>query len=727
MATKQIKSLVQFSRGTSVVLANLATPIPDGVVVFSIDDGAFKIGDGITMYTALPILFTYSDLVSAQGGISNLFQEPVVNDNGKIAVIKFDQMTNKVYYGVSDVTLASLLASVSQLESENTAQDTAIASLMNYALSIDAGINTAPDNNIVTINNRRYSNSGMSIDGMRTQIENLSAFTPGSHLLEPVFYADVNKTNEVDKENLLDNNTYYIDIKGFNNAATSVTYSLTAANSNVVITQIEGSLFSFQLNNLTGMTKDNVPFALIIGINNQNGSSPMKKAIGCKAYYRRIITGIYGGVSNERFESIASDNSGNIICVGFTVSEGQGGAPYGDALIVKFDSELNIVARKVYGGTLSDGFKDVATDSSGNIYAVGWEYSEGSTSQDCLVVKFDSNLNILITKRYYGASGEFFFNLCISGTNLYIVGTSHSEGLASPTYSNALIVKFDTSLNILARKRYGGASGSSVFTSVDTDTSGNVYAVGYTLSEGSGGSNYGDALIVKFDSDLNILARKIYGGAGDDYFEAVVIDRSDNVYCSGSTYSEGIGSPTYSNALIIKFDNSLNIIGRKIIGSTSYDTFRELSVDSLGNVYAVGTITLNTYGLGCIIKFDSGLNVLSSKVFGGVLDDSIYDVCIYNDHIYVSGNTLNTLFGGTTYGDSLIVRMSSEFPVGTFIGTTTDVISFYDFDVESYMSNSNLTLVTSALTLANSTLTLTNITTLTLAASNISYTREVLN
>ena len=116
MSVLQIKSMVAFTRGSSLLWNALATPIPAGVVAFSIDDGAFKLGDGVTTFANLPSLFTYADLVSAQGGVSGYFAQPDIVDNGKIVVIALDASTSTMKYAVSNVSLASLLTSIDALE-----------------------------------------------------------------------------------------------------------------------------------------------------------------------------------------------------------------------------------------------------------------------------------------------------------------------------------------------------------------------------------------------------------------------------------------------------------------------------------------------------------------------------------------------------------------------------------------------------------------------------------
>jgi hypothetical protein len=206
---------------------------------------------------------------------------------------------------------------------------------------------------------------------------------------------------------------------------------------------------------------------------------------------------------------------------------------------------LNKLAGKRYGGTANDTFYSVTVDSSGNVYAVGNTASEGSNGE-AFIIKFDSSLNKLAGKRYGGTGGDYFNGVTIDTSgNVYAVGYTASEGSGS---HDALIIKFDSSLNKLAGKRYGGTA-SDVFYKITIDSSNNIYVVGNTSSEGSG--NY-DALIIKFDSNLNKLAGKRYGGSGIDYFYDVVIDGSGNIYAVGRTTSESVGD----EALITKFPSN---------------------------------------------------------------------------------------------------------------------------------------------------------------------------
>ena len=713
MSITQVKSMVQFSRAGNLVWSAMTSILPVGVVSFSIDDGAFKLGDGVTPYNQLPVLFTYGELISAQGGVSGLFEEPVIAQNGKIVVVTFDVGSNTTMYAVSDTSLAQLLTDLGTIETTNSGQDTAIAELLAIALGLDAGINTGGDNNIITIQNRRYSNSGTTVAGAQAQISSAITFVPGSHMEEVEFYTGADKLTKVNKLNLTDGGTYYVDIVGFNNNTGTVVYELTTTNTNVTITNISGGLFSVRFNGLTqNGTYDEVPVVLVASVDDGTGNSTVKKAVACLVMRQRIIAAVYGGASSDQFYGVAVDSSNNIICAGNTGSEGDGNPSYYDALVVKFDSNLALIARKRYGGSSNDYFKAVAVDSSNNIICAGYTSSEGTAGDDALVVKFDSSLAIIARKRYGGSSNDQFKAVVVDSSNHIIcAGYTASEGTAG----DALVVKFDSSLGIVARKRYGG-SGAEEFNTVTIDNADNIICAGWTISEGSGAN---EALVVKFDSSLAIIARKRYGGTSGDYFYAVAVDGLNNIICAGNTSSEG----TAGDALVVKFDSNLDLIARKRYGGSGNDIFISVAVDSSNNIICAGyTSSEGTGGDALVVKFDSSLNIIARKRYGGTGTDYFYDVAVDNsDNIICSGWAGSEGAGGY---DGFILKLPSTIPSGTFTGTVLTGLTLADSALT--LADSALTLADSALTLADSALTLAD-SALTLADSALTLEKDTLN
>jgi len=573
MSILQIKSLVQFSRGGSIVWNSLVTPLPNGVVAFAIDDLSFKLGDGITLYSALPTLFTFNDLISAQGGISGLFELPVALDQGEIVSISIGG-SGELEYRPSGTTLSSVLTRISDLETSNSNQTAAIAGVLAAALDINVNINTAPDNHIVVINNGLYSDSGLTVADLESQVAAAIDAVPGTHLVDVVFYSDINMTLKADKTNLTTGVSYYVRLSGHSNRAnTSITYDLTTTNPELVITKLSDDSFKITTSGVTVVSQD-IPIALIASTSNNFGGTA-SKAISIRISKAGILTSVYGGSDNDYFEAVTTDSNDNIICAGYTFSEGA----VSSALVVKFDSNLNILVRKIYGGANEDSFRTVAIDASNNIICAGHTYSEGA-NRSALVVKFDSDLNILVRKIYSGSSIDIFYAVAIdSSNNIICAGHTASEGAVG----SALVVKFDSNLVILARKIYGGAN-SEEFFGVAIDSNDNIICVGNTYSEGTGSPTYPNALVVKFDSDLNTLARKIYSGSNHDAFMSVAIDSSNNIICVGRTNSEGTGSPTYYNAFVTKLPMNIpsgTFVGTILTGLTLTDSNLTLADSAL--------------------------------------------------------------------------------------------------------------------------------------------------
>ena len=720
----QIHSLVQFSRGSKLVWDVLTEPIPNHTVVFSVDDGIFKLGDGVSTYQMLPTLFAYSGLVAAQGGTSSLFDPPILAQNDMIVTVQLNTNTGAMEYAASGTTLTGLLAMIDAIEATNTSQDAAVASILTVALSLDVSINTGADNSVVVINNGRFANSGQTVAQVQAAIIAANTANPGPHLDEPVFYTTSDKSIVVDKSNLSDNTTYYVDVIGFHDNTDTPVYGCTCARMGVDITQIGStSLFALQFITLANNTNLHVPVILQISIDDGTGMSKAIKAVSATVWHNQVLVSIYGGISSDNYRGVVSDKSGNIICAGVTNSEGSGSPTYSDILIVKYDPSFNILARKIYGGSLDDQFYAVAVDSSNNIICAGYTASEG-TGGDALVVKFDSNLNIVARKRYGGTGGDGFNSVAVdSSNNIICVGYTYSEGAGNPTYTDALVVKFDSNLNILARKIYGGTGGDG-FYSVAVDSSNNIICVGYTNSEGAGNPTYTDALVVKLNANLNILARKRYGGTSNEKFQSVAVDSSGNIICVGASSSEGTGSPTYNNALIVKYDSNLNILVRKAYSGANHDYFQSVAVDSSDNIICVGYTYSEgtgspTYADALVVKFDTNLNILARKIYGGTSNDVFYSVSVYSNNIICAGYTST----GVGSSDALIMSLPASIPSGTFIGSN---IPLTLTDSMLTLTNSNLTFADSNLTLAASNLTLAD-STLTLKDSILSQNKDALN
>ncbi|MFI5203703.1 MAG: T9SS type A sorting domain-containing protein [Flavobacteriales bacterium] len=310
---------------------------------------------------------------------------------------------------------------------------------------------------------------------------------------------------------------------------------------------------------------------------------------------------------------------------------------------------------------------------------------------------------------YYGGTGwENFPRVCNDKFgNVYLGGSSPSlTGIASGGFQNTygggpndgFLVKFDAAGNRIWATYYGGADDDYI-TSVETDTIGNVFVAGYTLSttgiassgfQNAIGGTY-DAFIVKFDANGNRIWGTYYGGTASEFFPHVSLDKWGNIYLSGPTQSfNGIASGGFQNfhnggscdAYLVKFDPNGNRIWGTYYGGTSFDDCRApATIDNAGNIYLTGYsgslsgIALNGHqnSMGgsydaFLVKFNSAGNRMWATYYGDTAYDYGYSSIVDDSgNIYLSGLTENSsgiAFNGyqNTIGgmqDAFVVKFDS--------------------------------------------------------------------
>jgi hypothetical protein len=274
------------------------------------------------------------------------------------------------------------------------------------------------------------------------------------------------------------------------------------------------------------------------------------------------------------FRGIAIDNSNNIYTVGYissdsdfdfggssdSVSGAYAGAFPDNAVIVKYDIDSDAKwAKSTTAADDSSQFTEAATDSNGNIYAVGYFYEDND---------------------YYfgGAKAPGTPTIPVSGY--------------CATDQNAFIVKYNSSGEAQAAMATKEApvapsTKSSTFNDVSVDSNNNIYAVGSIEEDGQfnfgtiispvtakGSYDSGDnAIIVKYDSTLTTqwASSTEEGAASRNRFFGVAVNSSDNIFAAGyiigsEEFDFGIAanplvvtgaSATEYNALIVKYDKAV--------------------------------------------------------------------------------------------------------------------------------------------------------------------------
>lgn len=249
---------------------------------------------------------------------------------------------------------------------------------------------------------------------------------------------------------------------------------------------------------------------------------------------RNIVwTKTFGGSSIDRFDSIIEVSDG-YIAVG--ASQSTNGDMTGlskgnyDAIIVKYDMSGNVVWVKTFGGSSSDYFESVIEISDGYI-AVGYA---GSTNgdmtglnkgwEDAIIVKYDTNGNVVWAKTFGGTSIEGFSSVTEVSNGYIAVGTSHSTdgdmtGLNKGSH-DGIIVKYDYEGNVLWKKSFGGSSNDIFYSLIEISDGyivvGNVLSADGDMTGIKENDDNGDGLIVKYNTNGEIIWAKTFGGSSSD-------------------------------------------------------------------------------------------------------------------------------------------------------------------------------------------------------------------
>jgi len=352
----------------------------------------------------------------------------------------------------------------------------------------------------------------------------------------------------------------------------------------------------------------------------------------------------------SRFSGVAIDSSGNSYAAGYVTGTGTynfgnsvtvaGGNASTNTVIVKYNSSGVAQWASVAIVAPSDSyFGGIATDTSGNSYAVGYVHGTGTfnfgnsitvaaanTGGNLFIIKYNSSGVAQWAKTTSTAPGASGFNAVavdtsgnsyavgnINGASTYNLGDGITVAGANAT-TNIVVVKYNSSGVTQWAKSTTTAPSTTYYYGVSVDSSGNSYGVGYVT--GSGTYNFGNSvttsgvdpnsnpLIVKYDSSgVTQWAKSVTAAPGDSFFGGAASDSSGNSYVVGYIYGSGTfnfgnsitvtNTPTETETIIVKYDSGGLAQWAKTIvtGSTGdYSAFYGVSIDSSGNSYAVGEI-----------------------------------------------------------------------------------------------------------------------------------------
>ncbi|MBB6066512.1 SBBP repeat-containing protein [Methanococcus maripaludis] len=322
--------------------------------------------------------------------------------------------------------------------------------------------------------------------------------------------------------------------------------------------------------------------------------------------------------------SIAVDKFGNSYVAGY----GDDGNYSWDILVLKYDTDGNLLWNNSYDYASDFDFaEDIAVDKFGNSYILG--YGVKDYDSDLLIIKYDTDGNLLWNNSYdYALSSDYSKAIALDKLgNVYVTGYG-----AGGTYWDMLILKYDTDGNLLWNNSYDYDHDADYPEAIAVDKFGNSYVAGYGVT-----GYMCDILVLKYDTDGNLLWNNSYDCASSNEGAfSIALDKFGNAYVTG--YGD---AGDYSwDILTLKYDKDGNLLWNNSYDYASNDDYAGyIAVDKFGNSYILG------YGYGeytsdiLIIKYDKDGNLLWNNSYDYASnDDSAFSIALDKfGNVYIAG------------------------------------------------------------------------------------------
>lgn len=362
----------------------------------------------------------------------------------------------------------------------------------------------------------------------------------------------------------------------------------------------------------------------------------------------------YNGPGNgpDNAYAIKVDEFGNVYVTG----NSQDVKLKGDFLTIKYDADGNELWTARYDGASHgiDSGTIIDVDGLGNVYVAGYVWVDGAY-KDYMTIKYDSEGNELWTAQYNGLGTSYDI---INAMELDDEGSVYITGQSKGSSGNDFMtIKYDTNGNEVWTARYNGAAGGyDAAKGIGLDDAGNVYVAGNIKS-----STDNDYTTVKYDPDGNQLWAKSYNGPGNgpDYVYGLAVDGSGNSYVTGFSRN----TDAKNDFTTVKYDTNGNEVWTARYDSSTGENSvaRDIEVDADGNVYVTG------YGWNVnmdymAVKYDSDGNEVWSAVYNSPVNKNefAYDLEVdARGNIYITGNSE----GSGTNRDFLTIKYGLPTPI----------------------------------------------------------------
>lgn len=354
------------------------------------------------------------------------------------------------------------------------------------------------------------------------------------------------------------------------------------------------------------------------------------------------------------------------------------------------------------GSNTDDGILDMVVDSTGMTYSAGYTLGifpgaqvigDGSGASTVFVSKHTATNQLLWTKQLNFNAGTDSGVVALTPTGSLLVGTTTTIG----STKDVVISKFSADGTNVWNQTIGSA-GWDYITSIDVDSSNNIYVSGQTSGD------FLDPLINDVNN-LNVFVAKyhlvsevlqplwisVFGSSKQDYVTGMTLLPNGSVAICGTTRgvmpNSGANAPTnysFDAGFVSQLDSTGNVAWTKQWTGADYLAMSGVSIDATGALYATGHSFSNLRSLssrgfsldGFVVKLSPlDGSTTWSRMFGSTDADFAYGIAPDTDGSMVVGGYTDGSPAGKTLSRKYHPFVVKVDPAGNFAWLTEAAVS----------------------------------------------------
>jgi uncharacterized delta-60 repeat protein len=294
-------------------------------------------------------------------------------------------------------------------------------------------------------------------------------------------------------------------------------------------------------------------------------------------------------LDEDWMSDMAVDTEGNIYICGMAYA-GNGSE---DILLQKWSRGGDLLWEQIYNGDENDEDSAAAMvlDMDNNVYVCGWSYHFADKGMDLFVIKYSPEGDSL-WQRYYnqaGAGDDAALDICLAGPEaVAVTGYTTDSTVFNIDYITILFNRETGDTVWTRRYNHVPENDEDVAVAIDSDRDGNVFVTGFSYDDDA---DY-DIATVKYEPDGSRawIRRHHHRPAGeDDYGMGIVYDpETDGIVVGGYVYTDNHDYDYFT----MKYSQEGDSIWARLYNrypENDEDLLMAVAVDRTGNVYVTGT------------------------------------------------------------------------------------------------------------------------------------------